>query len=980
MVTKHLGKSKTILLGLMAGIFSVVLNTFLLTAPVSAASDVQVEWESATSVQLGGSAVTNPITIIGNLVSNVPGTPAGMQSFMANTSGPVNMSFNCKVSMTLLIKPDAQGNLDYSKGSLIFIPSPPSNCSKEVLVANINNLVAVPFSGTDNLTLDNVTLANVDKRGAGNGNDSPDKQFVNVTAGLGAASDYNGLPQTDTFMLCEAKGDYVNNVNALYADCLAQKSTTLSAPILTSGSLQTLQNGKGPSGTDEKAWTGQFKDVKAAVYVACSANFKACQLFTKNPGEVAEVYVIFGATAGSVIPGTPPGQGQGTDEKVCTTGDGLAGALAWVLCPAVQLIASSIAFLEENIIVPFMTVSPLTTNADNPVYILWQNVRNIANIVFIGIFLIIIISQATSTGVSNLGIKRILPKGMIAIGAANLSYPVAAGFIDAFNIFGAGASQLVMAALQQAGTTQLDSGTSAGAVRSIFTLGGAALVTVVVSAGAAVGWFFSFLGLALLVVVIAVLVLIMRQLGIIGLVIASPVLIAISVLPNGEPTSKKAGKLFLNLLAMYPGMVLLFAAGKIFGVILQQPDFKIAGEGITDDMAQAVRVFLQAIVGIAPLALFPTLLAAGGVVTGALWSAASGRFIKPRANRLREDAATIGNEAKLRAARMPGIGKVAGFGMRRNYVRQSRQKNLEREQQEYIAGAVGDSGFLRRQAAGVSGKQGQTRAAAYAANVASKGRTEDLDAEMALLNDEMRNLGTDQKTFAAAAGRYLEKPDDPDNRVFTGSSGRTFNFKDNESRLQRALLNSAASQGEIKGVEAARLNPNIDQTMVDDVIRRNDGKLKEKGGYHLATRFDLANGRIMRSNSTGEALDTNGNVFKGLPGQQGDFITDEGEAAAEVAKQRVIAIANTGYNSVAGMKAGLLGDTATLISTDPSTVTDPEKRTRIIDAQAAIRTIDPALRARLKSTANEILSNKNTLAKSEADPKVFSDIRDSTLL
>ncbi len=974
----HLNKGKAILVGLATGVFSVLLGALAPALPAHAASTIQIDWVNATTIHFSGSAIKTPVDVTGDFVGNVIGTPAGSQSFMAASSAPVEMSFGCNVSITFDIFPDASGKLDYSKGEILFTTSAPSTCSQDTLKANIAGLTHDPSSGTANISLMNAPVGSVDKRGPAGGADDPAHQTVNVTAGMGPASDYNGIPQTDIFLLCEAKGDYVNNIDALIADCLAKKSSALSANPITSSNLETLKDGKGPNGGDEKGWTGQFKNVKAGVYMVCSTNFQACQLFTKNPGSNASVYVIYGSTAGSTIPGTPPGQGD--DQKVCTTGDGLAGALAWVLCPAVQLMASATQFFENNIIIPFMTVSPLTTNADNPIYILWQDIRNFANVGFILFFFIVIFSQATSIGLSNYGIKRILPKMVAVVIAVNLSYFGAAFIIDAFNIFGAGVSQLVTSALQQAGTQQLNSGTSAGSVRSIFTLGGAALVTIVATGGSAIGWFFSFLFLALLVIVVVVIVLVVRQMAIIVLVILSPIIILMYMLPNTEGTGKKGTKTFTQLMTMYPMMVLLFASGKIFGIILQQPDFKLVGDGVSDDVAQAVRVILQALIYVIPLVFLPATFAASGSLMSRGFSLLHSKAIQPRANRLKEDAGHMAKEAQMRATRIPGVGRVAGMGMRRNYVREQRRRNLSREQEEYVAGAVGGSSWMRRRAAGVSGQAGQTRAAAFAANTASKGRNEDIDNEMALLNDEMRDLGVDQKTFAAAAGRYLEDPTSAANQVLTGSNGRTFNFQQNEGRLQRALLNSAASQGEIRAVEAARMSGNVDQTMLDDIIRRNDGKLKEKGGYHLATRFDLGHGRTMQSNATGEGLATDGSVFRGLPGQTPAFITNPDQIRAEMVKQRVIAMANSGANSIAGMKAGMLTDTARVLTTNPTSIADPTERAQMIAAQAAIGTIDAGLRARLKARAGEIHANKNTLARAEADPSVFTGINTSTLL
>lgn len=974
MFTTKMGKGKAVLTSLAAGVFAVLLGVLMPALPARAASIVQIDWVNSTTLRFSGSAIRTPIDVTGDFVGGVYGTPAGSQTFMAVSNGPVEMTFGCRVSMTLDIFPDDNGNLDYTKGELIFTTSSPSTCSQDTLKSNIDNLTHSPKTGTANISLMNAAIGGVTNRGPASGTDSPDKQLVNVTAGMGPASDYNNIPANDTLMLCEAKGDYADNVDSLITDCLAQKSGTLSVPAISSSPLATIPDGKGPNGGDEKGWTGQFKDVKAGIYVACSSNFKACQLFTKNPGEVANVYVIFGATAGSVIPGDPPGQGG--PDKVCTTGDGLAGALAWILCPLVQLIAGATNFFESSIIVPFMTVSPLTTNAANPIYILWQNIRNIANIGFIIFFFVVIFSQATSIGISNYGIKRILPKMAVVVIGVNLSYFIVAFVIDAFNIFGGGISQLVMSALQQAGTTQWSGAGKSASVGSIFTLGGAALLTVILIGGPAIGWLFSLMLLALLVVVVVVLVLVVRQIAIIALVIIAPLAILMYMLPNTEAYFTKWRKMLLQLLMMYPMIVLLFAAGKVFGIILQQPDFKLAGEGVSDDVAQAIRVILQFVVYVIPLVFLPATFAASGALMGRAYSALANRAVQPRANRLKEDAARIAGESQLRMAksRVPGLNRLAGAGLRSKYTRESRQRNLQREQENYTAAAVGGSAWMRRRAAGVAGQQGQTRAAAFAAQTATKGRNEDIDNEMALLEAEFRRLGVDQKTFAGKAAAYLERPDERDpatgqykNRTFTGANGETFNFTQQGKTLRRAMLNSAASQGEVGAIEAARLSTTdpAQQRDLDDIIRRNDGKLKEKGGYHLATQFGLANGRMYES-------DDRGKVIVGADGKPLREITDPTKMKAEMAKQRVIAMASSGANSVAGMKAGLLAQTAGLIDYAPDPRLTSEQNAERKTMHDEIMKINPELRANLRTTASRIVNNPTVMSRSEATP---NDIR-----
>jgi ABC-type multidrug transport system fused ATPase/permease subunit len=962
MVTTHLGKGKTILIGLVAAVFSTLLGVLAPAAPAHAASAPAFEWVDTTTIKFNGSAVKTPVNVTGSFVGNVYGTPPGSQTFMAVSNGPIEMSFGCKVSMTLNIYPDAQGKLNYGSGNLIFTTSAPSTCSQDTLKANIAGLVHDPKTGTANISLNGVTISGVDKRGPAGGTDDPSKQTVNITAGMGPASDYTGIPQTDIFMICEAKGDYQNNIDLLYKDCLAKKTGALSANPVTSNNLETLKNGKGPSGGDEKAWTGKVTGVKPGVYVACSTNFKACQLFTKNPGQDATVYIIYGSTPGSTIPGTPPGQGA-PDEKVCTTGEGLAGALAWVLCPAVQLIASATNFFENNIIIPFMTVSPLTTAADNPIYILWQNIRNVANIGFIIFFFIVIFSQATSIGISNYGIKRILPKMAVVVIGVNLSYFIVAFVIDAFNIFGAGISSLVTAALQQAGTTQLNTGSSSGSVRSIFTLGGAALLTIVVTGGAAIGWFFSFLGLALLVVVVVVIVLVVRQMAIIMLVIVSPVAILMYMLPNTEAYYNKWRKMLTQLLMMYPMIVLLFAAGKIFGIILQQPDFKIAGDGVSDDVAQAVRVILQFVVYVVPLVFLPATFAASGSLMGKafgfLHNARTTGFAKKGGSSLNENVIKPRRqEMGARAARRGGaIGWAAGYGARRDFKKEQRERELGRARQEYISNqALNNEGFAGS-AAGIGGAAGATRVQAGAVSQLEKSRQEEMANEGAILSAQLRSAGISEKEFNKGFTKYLEG---------TGPAtlaGTTGSVNVGDQRTMRAALNAAAAAGEVHTMEQARMNLAPEhQGMVDDVIRNNDGKLKGKGGYHLATDFNLANGRMQNTNyDRATSTRSSAPIDMNAPDahQQMNF---------EVERKRLEAVANTAAADIADMKSGTLDDLQKSIfetDTDGNVIMTAGAPTVSTKGASLIANMKDTDVTQLKSRLADIHGNANLLGKAQ---------------
>ena len=77
-----------------------------------------------------------------------------------------------------------------------------------------------------------------------------------------------------------------------------------------------------------------------------------------------------------------------------------AGAISWIVCPTIKTIAKAVD-AAYNIIEDFLVVKPISTDADSPIYQVWEYARGITNVVFIIFILIIVYSQITGLGISN---------------------------------------------------------------------------------------------------------------------------------------------------------------------------------------------------------------------------------------------------------------------------------------------------------------------------------------------------------------------------------------------------------------------------------------------------------------------------------------------------------------------------------------------------------------------------------------------------
>ncbi len=257
--------------------------------------------------------------------------------------------------------------------------------------------------------------------------------------------------------------------------------------------------------------------------------------------------------------------------------------MTWIVCPTLEVLFGALDFIFEHLIKPFLSVNPLTvtdaSGQETILYTVWNNVRNIANIAFILVFFVIIFSQATSAGITNYGIKRLLPRLIIVAVATNLSFFICAILVDIFNVLGAGAASLVISTVLN-GQPSID--LSAISTANLFANGGMALGIAALAPGIIFGVFVFFI-FALIVVLIAAATLIVRQVFLIFLFIVAPLAFVAGLLPNTQSLFRKWGEMFIRLLAMYPIIVLLFAAGKIASSVLSQVG-SVAGEsaGVSD--------------------------------------------------------------------------------------------------------------------------------------------------------------------------------------------------------------------------------------------------------------------------------------------------------------------------------------------------------------------------------------------------------------
>lgn len=289
--------------------------------------------------------------------------------------------------------------------------------------------------------------------------------------------------------------------------------------------------------------------------------------------------------------------------------------IGWIICPVAVFLADGMDNIFEQI-KGFVEVQPSVLNdPNNDLYIAWNIMRTIANIAFIIVFLIIIYSQVTSLAISNYGLKKLLPRLIIAAILVNLSFIITAIAVDLSNILGYSLQDIFIQIRQD--TFNIDNDTWSAETTSWanltgFILSGGAITGGIIALSIATGGSVLsaiYLLLPLLVgliltILFVLLILAARQAIIIILIVIAPLAFVAYLLPNTEGWFKKWRDLFMTMLIFFPAFSLVFGGSQLAGgIILQNAD-----DIFTMIFGLAVQV--------APLVITPLLLKLSGGLLG----------------------------------------------------------------------------------------------------------------------------------------------------------------------------------------------------------------------------------------------------------------------------------------------------------------------------------------------------------------------------
>jgi hypothetical protein len=510
---------------------------------------------------------------------------------------------------------------------------------------------------------------------------------------------------------------------------------------------------------------------------------------------------------------SPQGENAGTgadnaaEAEPDTTTCKIAG-IGWILCPVLNFLAliSDTAYAGVELL---LEVEPLSTNTsnENGAFTAWSVMRDIANVAFVIVFMIIVFSQVTSIGITNYGIKKMLPRLIIAAILVNSSYWICAIAIDISNIVGSSLKDILEQAGKQAAaahTTDWSSGTGWQGIVGGVIAGAAAVAIAYASLASLIP--------ALITVAFAIamvfITLSARQALIILWVVAAPLAFVAYLLPNTEKLYKTWFTLGKTLLLLYAIIALMFGASSLASVV------------VMNSSDNFVIQIMGGVISVVPMLATPFLIKASSGIAGKVgafvnnpnkgpFDAARKRAegLGERIESRRQIGALSGNRPKW----VPGGRKYRGQA-EREAISASLGRNVQSQQASYVANrALNDTRFQNTLAGGVN--------APNVRGLRDQGITAPVSAQNAAMATALQNQSTIRSNEIKAATLVLEHMD------ISGESALKLAQGENDSdpggsglngadfAVRAAAMQRVANTGDVDGMN--KLLNSIDDTKDD---------------------------------------------------------------------------------------------------------------------------------------------------------------------
>lgn len=482
-------------------------------------------------------------------------------------------------------------------------------------------------------------------------NDHPNflKFFTWVDAGTIATSDLSGV-----FFVQNGTGPYLDDGNGRSSDSTCQSQITASLEA-ANGSLIIRSSG-GPHLTS--GWLDEIFNAGRNL----SPDGAGCNVSNQINVEIAN-------TQNAKL---PPGSGErgneaaGGTEAPATCESRSGSILGWIACPVINALDGGIDLLDKYII-KYLTV-PESYYKNNPgLESSWRTMRNIAYIILVPIMLIMVISTALGFNfVDAYTVKKAMPRFIAATIFIAISWPITVFLMDFTNAVGKGILGLMTSSftpvdgigpreITLASIFNANAGQGVGSAAAGF----AGLVVVYFATGASIFVIFSLALSAAVSLMIAFLTLVFRQLLLVALMLFAPLAILAWIFPGNDKLWKLWWGTFSKLLLMFPLIMIIIGAGRIFAYTIMN----VGNSADVSGIDSFVEVIFKVIAYIAPYVFIPaTFKIAGGLfatVTGMVNDRKKGFFDKQRAKRDKERERN--KELGSRNARYSETGRFGKF-------------------------------------------------------------------------------------------------------------------------------------------------------------------------------------------------------------------------------------------------------------------------------------------------------------------------------
>jgi hypothetical protein len=538
----------------------------------------------------------------------------------------------------------------------------------------------------------------------------------------------------------------------------------------------------GESGSDGQMSCGQ---IKKALMDPSLANDYAAQIKTPDP--------------------TSPGSSfQNTTNNTSTPGVSTCkvDGIGWIICPVVNFLAKGVD-AAYGVVSTLLTVQPLVSSAGDGIYSAWSIMRNFANVAFVIVFLIIIFSQLSSFGITNYGIKKMLPKLIISAILVNTSFLICAILVDLSNIIGSsitglfkdlGASLTLPAQLSSTQTGDgwegIAGGVLAGTIATGVSLyiGLTALLPILIAAAFAI--------------LVAFLVLTLRQALLVILIVIAPLAFVAYLLPNTEALFKKWRELLQTLLVMFPIISLVFGGSALASKIIMNT--------ASGDPAQKITIqIMGAGVAIIPLLITPLIMKVSGGMLGKFGGVINNKGRGPF-DRARKGADGFRkNRQQLRDARaLNGDRRFGSSIVKRRAQRQAvlsqRERNYNNAKTGYIADtALSDNVSRSQQALGVvtGGRHGGNSQGDQLLNkMAAGGGTSGRNAALAQAVSIQAKIEAEEVTAASAVIKNMNLDRNQQAMRELSMGGQSSGLDGSNEAVRAAAMKNVVDSHDVGGV------------------------------------------------------------------------------------------------------------------------------------------------------------------------------------